>query len=548
MMKNCKNNSNFFWCNLKNNLRLDGRNFEDSRNISIYFLGDYGNVEVSIGHTKVICRITSEIVKPFDKRPNEGIIKINLDIDSFTNINNLRISDDCLEIKNLIERILKSSNLLNFESLCIIPHKKVWCLLINIVVIENDGNLYDSCYLSAYSALMHFRNNDIKSEHTGNIIFEEDETNYSPLSIHNSPILTTFAYFNCEDICLIDPTIHEEEFMSSKLSVALNKNGKLISILKPGGSPISYVKILEAIELAKKRVKCILKILEDALEEDKNLRNNLKKRNLHIKYSYNPVPIKYDSDNNYDKPLDIPLNRLLKNNLNIERIIKKYEQYIKLHDMEKEEKLIGNNLASDKNEVTDFNRPYNKQHLLSEQLRKIKNEYRMKNEDCFRNMGAYDDNHINNPYMNESSNFPVKNENICHTEVVKTKRQECSAVNSYSYNMKLAEVRNNEVKERINFSSSLSQSICKRERDEIAEVNDNKDNKKENGKSNEKSNEKSIENQCFRGRQNLHDSRENVKEQKSNEPSALINDDSSDIDFSVAISENLKTRKKKKKN
>ncbi|GAW81613.1 exosome complex component RRP45 [Plasmodium gonderi] len=517
-MKSCKNNSNFFWCNLKKNLRLDGRNFEDSRNISIYFLGEYGNVEICIGHTKVICRITSEIVKPFDKRPNEGIIKVNLDIDSFTNVNdNSKTSDECLEIKNLIERILKASNLLNFESLCIIPHKKVWCLIINIVVIENDGNLYDSCYLSAYSALVHFRNNEVTVENSGNIIVEEGETNYTPLSIHNTPILTTFAYFNCEDVCLIDPSIQEEEFMSSKLSVALNKNGKLISILKPGGFPISYERIIEAIELAKKRVKSILKILQDALEEDKNLRNGLKKKNLHIKYSSNPVHIKYDHENMCEKPLVIPLNQSLKNNMNIENIIKKYEQYIYLQNMKEEEKCKTTKDRTDT--VGDV--PTN-QYLLNEELRKLKHKSRSKNDDDF----CLTDNY--NRHMNNFSNERTEHESSSgNTDMGKIKRQEISDINSYLHNLKMQKTKNYiPRKENTIFSSSLSENTVKKDIDKI---------------------DMNVRTPpYFKGLSDFANDKRNMKEKKSIESSALSNDDSSDIDFSVAINQNLKKSKKKK--
>ncbi|SCP04860.1 exosome complex component RRP45, putative [Plasmodium ovale] len=526
-MKNCKNNANFFWQNLKKKLRLDGRNFEDSRNISIYFLGEYGNVEISIGHTKVICRITSEIVKPYEKKPNEGIIKVNLDVDSFNGTgDNLKISDECLEIRNLIERILKASNLLNFESLCIIPHKKVWCLLVNIVVIENDGNLYDSCYLSAYSALVHYRNNEVKVESNGDIIIEEEETNYSPLSIHNSPILTTFAYFNSEDICLVDPSINEEEFMSSKLSVALNKNGKLISILKPGGSPISYVKILEAIELAKKRVKCILKILEDALEEDMHLRNNLKKKNLHIKYSCNPVHIKYDEENLCEKPLEIPINQSLKNDITIEKIVKKYEEHIKMQDIEQEEKIDGNNKSNSATDVENKKSAYRTQYLIDEALQKLKNENRMKNGDDFYQVDNSYENHLGKTEIDNGLHLPIKKESHYHiTDAPKIKRQEFGDVNSNFHQEKNVRVKDMLKKETINFSSALSQNMRNERSGNIRD---------------------SADPHIRRG-DNFEDTRKNMYTKKEKESAIFQNEDSSDIDFSIAINENLTKKKKKKK-
>ena len=38
---------------------------------------------VSLGETKIISQVTAELVKPKDARPNEGTLKINLEIASF---------------------------------------------------------------------------------------------------------------------------------------------------------------------------------------------------------------------------------------------------------------------------------------------------------------------------------------------------------------------------------------------------------------------------------------------------------------------------------
>ncbi|CDU19105.1 uncharacterized protein PY17X_1141800 [Plasmodium yoelii] len=515
-MKTCKNNTNFFWCNLKNKLRLDGRNFEDSRNVSIYFLGDYGNVEVSIGNTKVVCKITSEIVKPYDKKPNEGIIKINLDVESFNTYNNdiSKITDECLEIKNLIERIFKASNILNFESLCIIPYKKVWCLLINITVIENDGNLYDSCYLSAYSALLHFRNNNVNIDNTGNVIIDEEEVNYTSLSVHNSPILTTFAYFNFEEICLIDPSLYEEEFMSSKLSIAINKNENLISILKPGGLPISYDTILQGIELAKKRVKSILKILEDALKEDNDLRNNLKKKNLHIKYSSNPVHIKYDGEDIVEKSLDVTINQMVINNLNIEKIVKKYEQYI-LSNGENINSIIDKNNIEE-NKILNNNLTLNKQYDIDQELRRIKEENIIKSENYFHRIPNYNTNL--NIHPNEDYNKNGKNS----VNNVKIKRQEIEDNKLNLHTMKMMKSNNITNNEEIKFSSTISQDM------------QNKD-----------SHYNLMENTVLN--QNFENQKKNIKIKEQNKLSNDESDESSDIDFSVAINQNLKKHTPKKK-
>ncbi|SOV82269.1 exosome complex component RRP45, putative [Plasmodium reichenowi] len=474
----CNNNVNHFWKNIKKNIRLDGRTFEDSRNVCINFLKDYGHVEITIGFTKVICKITSEIVKPHDRKLKEGILKINLDIDNFIedNENSDNMSDECLEIKNIIDRVLKTSNIINFESLCIIPGKKVWCICINIMVIENDGNLTDACYLSAYCGLVHFKNHQVRVIKNGDIIIDKEEINYSPLSILNSPIVTTFAYYEEHDVCLIDPCLHEEEFMSSKISIALNKNGNLISLLKPGGIPLACSHIMESIEIAKKRILTILKILEDTLEEDKNIRNSLTKRNLHVKYSSAPVTIRYD--NSFKLKPDISLERYTKNTLIFEDTIKKIEQYIQ----------------------------YNQ---VQECLNNMNVKLEVNNQDEIETCTLKGEGNLNNPNFID----PMRNTNLLDpTDITIIKRQEFLD-NHYDANNNKYNTQANKTfkKELIDFSNLLTQN-----------------HKKSNNLSN---NQKDI---CEQ-----HDN----SEESSDDASTIRSDESSDIDFSVAINQNIKKKK-----
>ncbi|SOV81565.1 exosome complex component RRP45, putative [Plasmodium sp. gorilla clade G3] len=500
----CNNNVNHFWKNIKKNIRLDGRTFEDSRNVCINFLKDYGHVEISIGYTKVICKITSEIVKPNDRKLKEGILKINLDIDNFIddNENSDNVSDECLEIKNIIDRVLKTSNIINFESLCIIPGKKVWCICINIMVIENDGNLTDACYLSAYCGLVHFKNHQVRVIKNGDILIDKEEINYSPLSLLNSPIVTTFAYYEEHDVCLIDPCLYEEEFMSSKISIALNKNGNLISLLKPGGIPLACSHIMESIEIAKKRILTILKILEDTLEEDKNIRNYLTKRNLHVKYSSAPVTIRYD--NSFKLKPDISLERYTKNTLIFDDTIKKIEEYIQYNQVQEclnnmNVKLEENNHEAIETCTSKGERNLNGYHNFYEQ-----DDKKYIDENLNTNKP-----NINNPIYID----PMRDTNLLKsTDITIIKRQEFLD-NHYDANNNKYNKQANKTfkKELIDFSNSLT-----------------KNHKKSNNISN---NQKDM---C--------EQRDNSQE-SSDDISTIRSDESSDIDFSVAINQNIKKKK-----
>ena len=43
------------------------------------------------------------------------------------------------------------------QSLCVIPGKMVWKIVIDINVINNDGNVFDGCIMAALASYMSFK-------------------------------------------------------------------------------------------------------------------------------------------------------------------------------------------------------------------------------------------------------------------------------------------------------------------------------------------------------------------------------------------------------
>ena len=78
----------------KTKKRLDKRQIYDVRETKIEFFKTRGACIVSLGETKVSAQVSSEILKPKETRPNEGLLRINLEIDfqEFKTSTALRIS------------------------------------------------------------------------------------------------------------------------------------------------------------------------------------------------------------------------------------------------------------------------------------------------------------------------------------------------------------------------------------------------------------------------------------------------------------------------
>lgn len=498
ILEDCLNNEKFFWDCLEKKVRLDGRRCEDSRDIFIYYT-NHDSCEVTIGKTKTVCKIKSEIIKPHDKRPNEGVMKLNVDADSFTSVNDSnKTSEATIEIRSSLERIIRSSNTINFESLCIIPGDKVWCLHIQVTVIENDGNMLDACFLSLYGALIHYKIQKVKINFWNLDVEEQIDEDGIPISIHNSVILTTFAYFENEDLILVDPSSIEEELASSLCSIALNKEGNVVCVLKEGGCPVEFYRILDMMELANQKVGSVLKKLYEALEEYSNNSKTVMKSNLHVQYFSEPISILFEG---VKEEKEIPLDNEAYNALQFRHIIKKYQEKLSEEWEEDDEEL-----SEDNDEDDDTYGSYiiqnRKQEIINAQLREMKHQ-------------------LKNSEENVKSNNRSVSKNKSESNEISTERDVSSV-----------QIANGKV-ENIKGESSDYKKLKKQDMHDhfVNSVNHKKSIKTNSSQKDEGTNGKEK-------KMTKVESRSKKKEEEE-----------SDVDFSLAISTNMKntsTKKKKK--
>lgn len=65
---------------LKEGIRIDGRDADAYRALNIDFSTEYGLVEVRLGRTRIMTRISCEIARPFPDKPFEGIFACNTEL------------------------------------------------------------------------------------------------------------------------------------------------------------------------------------------------------------------------------------------------------------------------------------------------------------------------------------------------------------------------------------------------------------------------------------------------------------------------------------
>lgn len=281
--------------------RMDGREFDEFRPVDIQFGSSLGYVEVTLGGTKLVVRISAEVTKPYEDRQVEGIFLITTDIGAMASslFENYRQSDDEILLTRLIEKAIRRSNALDLESLCIVAGKSCWMIRADVHYLDYDGGLIDATCLGVIAALLHFKKPDISIEGDKTIILPIEERAPVPLSILHIPISVTFSFFrppppsktataasankedeemtddvaSADDIVLVDATAREEALRHGEMTITINKNREICQLSKSGGHSIEAYVLMNCANRAQTIASDMTALILKKLKEDDAKRN-----------------------------------------------------------------------------------------------------------------------------------------------------------------------------------------------------------------------------------------------------------------------------------
>lgn len=274
---------------LKQGIRTDGRKLDELRKVSITLGDEYGYVDVSLGHTRVVCRISAEIVTPYEDRPFEGLFNVATEISPMASpmFENGRQSDDELLITRAVEKAVRRSGALDLESLCIIAGSKCWSIRADVHFLDYDGGFIDASCIAVMTGLQHFKKNDVTVSGEQVIVHDINERAPVELSILHVPICVSFAFFNpngveenikgdANEIYVVDANLQEELLKDGVLTVTINKNRDVCQISKAGGLPMDALTLMECSHRAYAIAEKLTNDIKDLLEKDDNKRKGSK--------------------------------------------------------------------------------------------------------------------------------------------------------------------------------------------------------------------------------------------------------------------------------
>lgn len=240
--------------------RLDERGLTDYREIQVevgVIERAEGSARVRLGKTEVMAGIKIETGQPFPDVPNDGVLTVNAELVPLASptFEPGPPNENAVELARIVDRGIRESKAIELEKLCVEPGKKVFIVFIDVYVLNHDGNLIDASAMAALAALLNTKMFNYELE-GGEI---KIKPGYTPLPIRNYPIAVTFAKIN--DKLILDPWLEEEQVMDARLTMTLDKDGKICAIQKGGYGYFTTQQILEAAKIAREKTEELRKVV-----------------------------------------------------------------------------------------------------------------------------------------------------------------------------------------------------------------------------------------------------------------------------------------------
>ncbi|MEM2942525.1 MAG: exosome complex protein Rrp42 [Candidatus Bathyarchaeia archaeon] len=245
------------------NRRMDGRAPSDYRKITVEtgtIEKANGSAQVTLGKTKVLVGVKLELGEPFPDTPNEGVLTVNAELTPIAH-SSFELGppgENAIELARVVDRNLRESKAIDLKELCIEPGKKVFIVFVDIYVLDHDGNLVDASTYGALAALLKCRMPEYEIR-DGEIVYTGSS---KPLPMRNYPVPVTFAKIG--RTLIVDPCLKEEEVMSTRLTVGVDKEGCVCAMQKGGMGALEIHEVTSAVEAAMLKSEEIRKLIMEA--------------------------------------------------------------------------------------------------------------------------------------------------------------------------------------------------------------------------------------------------------------------------------------------
>ena len=232
-------------------LRYDGRVFDALRSISVEYgvsRNAEGSARVTLGTTIVYAGVKMALEKPYDDTPDRGNLMVNAELTPLASpaFETGPPSDWAIEISRLVDRTIREGHAVDFSHLCIEEGEKVWSVMIDIVPVNDGGNLLDAASIAALAALKDARFPTLTD---GKVSYKQKGEAFT---LTDMPLLATV--YKIADHLVVDPDYEEEVESEGRVSFAVREDGTFCGIQKGLAGAFSHDEIITAAGMAQETV------------------------------------------------------------------------------------------------------------------------------------------------------------------------------------------------------------------------------------------------------------------------------------------------------
>ena len=249
----------FYRQHLRAGERPDGRSLQERRPVTIssgHITTADGSAVVRCGHTTIVAGVKAELAAPCPDQPGRGYLVPNFSF-SCGGVAGPGVHVP-QQVTQFLVTVLATSGCVAPEQLVAVAGTagRVWVLYIDLVCVDQDGNLLDTALAAMVAALQSVTlPRATQDPDTGEV--RVDTGDKRRLELRHRPAAATVAVFpNPEDAMsphlVSDPTEEEEQLSGGRVTV-VTVGEEVCHLLQPAGDTVPPSTLHQAVSLALQR-------------------------------------------------------------------------------------------------------------------------------------------------------------------------------------------------------------------------------------------------------------------------------------------------------
>tara|TARA_B100001750_G_scaffold94863_1_gene74831 strand:+ start:4429 stop:5241 length:813 start_codon:yes stop_codon:yes gene_type:complete len=249
---------------LKEGKRIDGRSFDESRELSIdvnVIPKAEGSARARLGDTEVVAGVKIQPERPFPDTGDQGMLICTAEIlpIAHPSVETGPPPPPVVELARVTDRGIRESHMLDMKQLVLEKDKSVIGIFCDNAVTDHDGNLFDACSYATTAAI-----NSCK-------IPKYEMKDDAPVKIENEfidPPITTLPVSvtmgKIADYIIVDPNLDEWSIIDARITITTNSDKNIVALQKGGKDGFTQDELLRCAEISVKVGSTIREIIKQS--------------------------------------------------------------------------------------------------------------------------------------------------------------------------------------------------------------------------------------------------------------------------------------------